>query len=239
MIQLEYVARISSTADVMLVRARHEDVAHATLLVAGEQTAGHGRGGAEKPFFSPLGGLYMSLLLRDVAGNPAGTLPITPRAALAVRRVLARHGCSVGIKWVNDIYIGAKKAGGILTQLLGNCAIVSCGLNLWRTAPAPEGLSELITYCYDCEVDSPEPRSLAVEIAEELLSICGEGSNAALLEEYRAASVVLGKNVTYWQNGTLIQARAIDITDEGSLMVRQHTGEARVLNSGEVRLRLE
>lgn len=221
---------IGSTSDTLLAMAR-QGAPHGTLLAAGSQTAGHGRGGTQRPFFSPCGGLYFSLLLRKHL-PPADQLPITPRAALAVRRVMARHSCELGIKWVNDLMKDGRKAGGILTQIAESACVVGIGLNLVQNEPTPESLRDIIAYCYPCAPAQP-PVAFAQEIADELLRLCVEDS-AVLVKEYRNASAVLGREISYEHNGERLQGRAVDITPTGALLLEG----GKVLTSGEVHLRL-
>ena len=74
-----------------------------TLVVADHQSGGRGRAG--HTFYSPKGGIYMSLILRPRFSD--FTL-ITPAAAVAVCRALESLGFDCGIKWVNDIYKNGK-----------------------------------------------------------------------------------------------------------------------------------
>ncbi|MDR1464534.1 MAG: biotin--[acetyl-CoA-carboxylase] ligase [Oscillospiraceae bacterium] len=232
---------IDSTSRQLYQAAAREDLPHGTLLAAGQQSAGRGRGG--KSFFSPPeAGLYFSILLRHF---PAGeNLAITPRAALAVHRVLARRGCALGIKWVNDLFREGRKAGGILTQILpSGAAVVGIGLNL-APVPLPAELREIVGFCFGdarCLERRPE---LIGEIAAALLSLMeppatdNKNNNEMLCDEYRAASVLLGKAVTFEENGQRREALAVDITPAGGLVVLL-AGEQRVLTSGEVHLRLK
>ena len=235
MIALEWYDEITSTADVLCARARAGDVPHGTLLAAGRQTCGHGRGGQEKPFFSPPGGCYMSLLLRGVKLDG---LPPTPRAALAAKRVLARCGCHVGVKWVNDLFLGDKKAGGILARLIDDCVVISCGINLYQTEAPPPYLRNAIAYCF--QEKAPDPKEFAQELAAEIMALCAGNNNSmpnnsTLLEEYRAASIVLGREITFEENGARLRAKALDITSTGGLMIREN-GRERVLASGSITL---
>lgn len=222
---------IPSTSDELLALARR-GAPHGTLIAAGRQTAGHGRGGAERPFFSPPGGLYFSLLLRKNL-PAAGDFPITPRAALAVRRVMAQYGCQPGIKWVNDLYLDGRKVGGILTQMTGGACVVGIGLNLVPGEPPPQALRDIIGHCFASQNTAPAPAALAREIADELMQICRE-DGAELLEEYRAASVVLGRQVLYEENGVRLHGRALDITPTGGLLLES----GKELQSGEVHLQV-
>lgn len=96
------------------------------ILVADEQTGGIGRHG--RPWSSPLGGLWMTLLwpCQSVAPLPE-TLSL--QIGLAVRRTIARilgeqsedlgaRTSSVKLKWPNDIFVADRKLAGILIETL-------------------------------------------------------------------------------------------------------------------------
>jgi len=224
---LQWYDALPSTSGLLLEQAR-QGAPHGTLVAAGRQSAGHGLAG--KPFYSPAGGLYFSLLLREGL-PPAGTLPVTPRAALAARRVLLRYGCTLGVKWVNDLFREGRKAGGILAQAAGGAVVVGMGLNLYPPRDLPEELRGIVTSCAENPGAFPAPQALALEIAAALEAVNGE-DNGPLLAEYRAASVVLGREVAYEGGGRRMRARAIDITPTGGLLLDSGT----VLTSGEARL---
>ena len=113
---------------------------NAALFIADTQSRGRGRLG--RSFESPVGkGLYMSLRIN--ADFPIGAaLGVTPFVAVAAARVIERlTGASIGIKWVNDLYIGEKKLAGILTEGVasasddGSCTLViGIGINVGKGA---------------------------------------------------------------------------------------------------------
>ena len=57
------------------------------------------------------------------------------------------------------------------------------------------------------------------------------------LEEYRYRSVILGKEISFEQNGVVNYATAIDIDSAGGLVIRLQDGTTTVLNSGEITVR--
>ncbi len=84
-----------------------------TLLVAGSQSAGRGRG--QRSWVSPPGGLYATWLgWIDV--EVLGVVPIAAAVALAEALEAVISGISVGVKWPNDLMIGGRKLGGVLLQ---------------------------------------------------------------------------------------------------------------------------
>lgn len=84
-----------------------------TLLVAGCQSAGRGRGRRE--WASPEGGLYATWL-GWVPLELLGIVPIAAPVALAEALEAAVKGMTVGFKWPNDLIAGDRKVGGVLSQ---------------------------------------------------------------------------------------------------------------------------
>ena len=103
-----------------------------TIIVAGEQTAGHGRMGRS---WTPLpGALAVSVIVSWPAGPERVRLPV--RAGIALARGLSRaFALDVRLKWPNDLLVNRKKLGGILVEARANdegegWAIVGVGLNV-------------------------------------------------------------------------------------------------------------
>ena len=88
-----------------------------TLFLADSQSAGRGRMG--RSFFSPAEtGIYMTLLFDVTHDAPTSTVALTSAAAVAVvRAASAVAGADCLIKWVNDVYVGGRKACGILAHV--------------------------------------------------------------------------------------------------------------------------
>lgn len=197
---------------------------HGTAVLAERQTAGRGRLG--RAFFSPEGGLYLSVILYPQC-PPEDRVLMTPMAAVAVCRALEQVcGISPGIKWVNDLYLGGKKLCGILCEGCGDAVIVGIGLNLYT----PEGgfPAEIPATALDVPVDR---RVLAEAIRQQLLQP-GE-----FLAEYRERCLLLGKTVTVHPVvGEAYAARAVELDDRCRLVVESCRGR-EALDSGEVSVR--
>ena len=108
---------------------------HGTVLIANHQTGGRGRMG--RSFHSPAGsGIYLSVILRP-DHLPGELMHLTCAAAVAMCDAVERCcGLRPGIKWTNDLVVGKRKLGGILTELsidpktgLVDYAIVGIGIN--------------------------------------------------------------------------------------------------------------
>ena len=206
------------------------------LFLAEEQTAGRGRMG--RSFFSPKStGIYLSILFPtdDALSDP---VTATTASAVAARRaILQITGLELGIKWVNDLYLKGKKVCGILAEsfFVGQerFLIVGVGVNL-STTEFPEELLGKAGSLFSEETNLRD--TLAVELAKQLLSLLCNPRD--FMDEYRAASIVLGKEITYLQNQMDYCGVAESIDDLGRLTVRHKDGTSALLASGEISLRI-
>ena len=203
---------------------------HGTAVLARRQSAGRGRMGRQ--FFSPEGGLYLSVILRpDV--TPEDLLLMTPMAATAVwKAVESLTGIRLGIKWVNDLYLEGKKVCGILCEGAGDAVVVGIGLNLCT----PEGGFPPELNARALNVPYP-PEVLATIITEELLKGCEDLPYGGFLYEYIGNNIVCRRELmVYPVKGAPYPARGKQIDRRGRLIVETANGE-QVLDSGEVSIR--
>lgn len=226
------VAETGST-NTDLCRMAREGAAHKTVLIAERQTGGRGRRG--RSFLSPEGGLYMSLLLRELPYDGDAAI-ITSAAAVAFRRALqALCEEKIGIKWVNDLLINGKKLAGILTEgvVEQNCikgAVVGVGVNL---EAVPSEVAD-IACSIGGSVDAQRAAEAMLDALDEILSMPLE----AVMEDYRAHSVALGHRVRIIGANGEKEALAVTTDDRARLVCRTESGEILTLNSGEISIKL-
>lgn len=83
------------------------------VVTADQQTDGKGQWG--RKWASPLGGLYLSLILAPkIAIEQPSYLTIS--SVFGVTELLSYYQIPVQIKWLNDIFLNGKKLGGVLTE---------------------------------------------------------------------------------------------------------------------------
>lgn len=112
---------------------------HGTAVAAREQEAGRGRRGAA--WASPRGGLWISVLCRPEV--PASVECLSLRVGMAVATVLEAADPAVPpvrLKWPNDLYVGARKLGGVLCEARWDGSrlawvVVGVGLNVRNPVP--------------------------------------------------------------------------------------------------------
>lgn len=205
------------------------------LYAASHQTAGRGRRGHD--FYSPKNtGLYMTLSLPCSA--PADVQLLTCAAAVAVcDSVEALTPQKPQIKWVNDIFIGGRKVAGILTELVSDSTnrplkvIVGIGINL-KTEDFPDEIASTAGNLGDID-----PEALCATVTDKLVGLYGRLGDPAVIDRYRRYSLVLGKTVRYTKDNVRHAAIAVDIADDGGLIVEEN-GSRSVLSSGEISVSL-
>ena len=109
---------VTSTNDVAKELIRAGRVSEPVCVSAREQSAG--RGTADREWVSPRdAGIYISII--DPCGGQANaeTTQYTQAAGVACAEVLhGQFGIDVTLRGINDLYVGERKLGGILTETL-------------------------------------------------------------------------------------------------------------------------
>lgn len=192
-----------------------------TVIVAGMQTGGRGRHG--KSFYSPEGGLYMSLILRPKFD---GMTLITPAAAVAVCRAVNKYGFDCKIKWVNDIYKGDKKVCGILTEsdVSEGRAVLGIGINTVSPGKdAPDIADGLFEY------GKADNKRLLHDVLSYFEEIYEKLPDTDFIGYYRERSYLSGKRFTV--NG--VEYGYAGIADDFGLLA-EADGKTVKFKSGEV-----
>jgi BirA family biotin operon repressor/biotin-[acetyl-CoA-carboxylase] ligase len=218
---------------------------HGTVVIADHQTGGHGRRG--RSFHSPEGvGVYLSILLRP-ACQPTELMHLTCAVAVAMCEAVEKSaGFLPGIKWTNDLVCGKRKLGGILTELgfttqgKLDYAIIGVGINV-RQQPGdfPEDIQDMAgSLSMVTGTDITQARVAAAmmdalhTMSENLLT-----GKAAILDAYRKNCITLHQDVVLVRADEKRYGHAIDIDEEGALIVRFADGSTEPVNSGEVSVR--
>ena len=235
MIDLHEYDCLDSTNRLLLDMAK-EGSPVGTAVWAHVQTGGRGRLG--RSFFSPKGGIYVSILV-PLDNMSASGIRITAMAGIATMRTISQ-ACNkkCAIKWVNDIIYDGRKVCGILAQGCGDKAVVGIGVN-YRTDlnDLPDEVRSTASVLYGKDEEAPDERSFAKALLENVYDLCTKGDEN-WLQEYKASSTILGKEVLILQAGSVIgEGVATEIDDDCHLHVVGSDGKETVLSTGEVSIR--
>jgi BirA family biotin operon repressor/biotin-[acetyl-CoA-carboxylase] ligase len=237
--QVKHFASVGSTSQLALDAAQRGE--RGGVWVAGEQTAGRGRGGHQW-HSAPGDGLYVSALVTPRVSVSEGTkIPLATGLA-AQAAVLEATGLTIDIRWPNDLMFGDRKCGGILVESGSEAgteqlrfAVIGIGINV-RHAAFPDELSRVATSLF---LESGRRFDREPLLASLLRRLDGELS---LLESDRsplgrfaaASSWVSGKRVRVGdQDGYTGWTRGLD--RNGFLRVEDDLGVMRTVLSGGVR----
>jgi BirA family biotin operon repressor/biotin-[acetyl-CoA-carboxylase] ligase len=231
-LRLTRVARTASTQEVVL-RAAREGAAEGFACLAAEQTAGRGRQG--RAWVAPAGSAMLaSVLLRR---SPAVAAGIPFAAGLALVDVLsADHGVTAGLKWPNDVLVKGRKLAGILCEVepvtsTPELVAVALGVGVNLTVTSfPDDVAGVSLHTLVATTPTAEEllkewnRALALRV--DALETSGI---AALLGDWRRCAVGLGGPVRVQATGATIAGIAIDVGDDGALLVESSGSVHRFL----------
>lgn len=220
--------------------------AHGTVLIAGNQTAGRGRMG--RSFSSPGGqGVYLSVILRP-ACSADQLMHLTCAAAVAGSNAVAKAAdFTPSIKWTNDLVWQKKKLGGILTELsfdnttgLVEYAVIGIGINCTqKNDDFPPELQDIATSVSQITGCDCSPALLAARLTEALYAMDQQilYKKAEIMLLYRSRCITLGQAVSIVRGDEIRHAIALDLDDDGGLIVRLTDGQITTVTSGEVSVR--
>ena len=215
------------------------------LIVAENQAAGKGRYG--RRFYSESnGGLYFTLKINQInnININIGDITFFPLiAAVSVSRaVLSLCNTELPIKWPNDLLYktssGYKKLCGILTEASISAqnvsyVIIGIGFNI---------NSDITDFPDDIKNTASSLKIISGKKYCRADILCGivthftqllYAPRGHLLEEYKKR-LLLDIDISFPQNGKIIKGRAVNINENGNLIVKPENGEEIVIQSGEI-----
>ena len=231
--KVKHLKKVGSTND-YLKSLPQKALREGFCVVADEQIGGKGRLG--RKFFSPKGGLYFSILLKPASQEQLDKLTLIAAVA-TVDAVKSVCGDDASIKWVNDIYIGGKKCSGILaetTENLKGFAIVGIGVNIGDQT-LDESIKDIATGV--TKKDKNTRWELLATILANFKKLYVNFDAKSVVEHYKNRCSTIGKTVRVFENdGREYTAQAVDIDQNGHLVVRIENQEPKALYSGEVKI---
>lgn len=239
-----FFSELDSTNDRLKAMAR-QGAPHGTVLLADRQTGGHGRMG--RTFLSPEGmGVYLSILLRPSCA-PADLMHLTCATGVAMCEAVEQAArFRPGIKWTNDLVYGKRKLGGILTELGLNpkggvdYAIIGIGINCCQAetdfAPEIRDIAGSLSMAAGREIDRSQ---VAAAMMDALCRMSGNllSGKAWLLDQYRKDCITVGQDISLLRGEEVRHGHAVDVDDNGALVVAFPDGSVEAVNSGEVSVR--
>ncbi|MBV9121062.1 MAG: biotin--[acetyl-CoA-carboxylase] ligase [Chloroflexi bacterium] len=211
-----------------------------TAVLAGEQTAGRGR--LERGFYSPPGGLYVSVILRPrvaPAQAPFAALVAGLAQAEAIEGIC---GVRAVLKWPNDLLLRGRKLSGLLAEsaVLGDSLdyiLLGIGIN----ANVSGFTTELATSATSLRIELDREFNLDAlwsELRSSLQRRFRQWQDAGaepICRDWRIWPNVLGETVRVTTDTDSWDGIASDVAEDGALLLTTSSGTRRVL-AADVRL---
>ncbi len=245
--KLYYFPQTGSTNDDAF-RLGVEGLPEGTVVLADSQTKGKGR--MARIWHSPAGSnIYTSLILRPDL-QPADAPQISLVAGVAVAELLEQH-CSgrVELKWPNDVLIAGKKICGILAQMKTagedvDFVVVGIGINVnIRPNQFPMEMRDIVISLSSETGREINRHDLIISLYENFAKWYKkllQNGFAAIKERWLDLAPMIGHDVQIMFQNEKIIGKALDLADDGSLIIltpdneklKISAGDATILNKG-------
>lgn len=217
-----------------------EGAPEGTVIIADHQTGGRGRLG--RSFSSPAGmGIYLSVILRPDC-DPAELMHLTCAAGVAAARAI--DDPRIGIKWTNDLVLGKRKLGGILTELSVDpdtgkvdWAVVGIGINCCQQAwQFPEEIRDMAC---SLGMDWQDIPWLIADLITALQQMRTHllTHKAEIMAEFTRRCVTIGSEISVLRGDEVRHGTALGVDENGGLLVAFSDGSRGTVTSGEVSIR--
>ena len=236
-----YVYKEVSSTNTVARFLSMQEIEDGSVIISEKQTAARGRSG--KPWESPLGGVWLSIVLNPHVDHSKLPL-ITLATGVAVAKTLEKIGVeNPEIKWPNDIMINGKKVCGILTEAIAKfntieSVIIGVGIDAnLDIEEFPEELKEGTT-TLEKELGRKGSENLLIKLFleefEEISELFDHEGYEEILKEWRKRSYSIGKIVEVREPfNKNYDAYVLGISREGALIVEKIDGTLTKVISGE------
>ncbi len=207
-----------------------EGAPHGTSFVAARQT--RGRGSRGRPWESPRGGLWLSVLARPERADAFAALSL--RVGLAIADALEGVISDLPmlqVKWPNDLLAEGRKVAGILCEAswsgpICRWVVVGVGINV-QNAVTPD-MAPFAARCaeWDASVAVEQVLHPVLEGVVRASRTAGPLTDAELAA-YGRRDALLGRHVL-----EPVPGMAVGISPDGALLVQDPAGRAHTILAG-------
>ena len=209
-----------------------------TVVCAEAQSKGRGRLG--RVWTSPKGkGLYFSFVLRPhLPLNQLAQLTLMSAVALA-EAIEDISDLKPSIKWPNDILLEGRKLAGILTELRAESdqvkfVVVGIGLNVNTSAHQLVPGASSLKVAAGQHFNRVEVFQAIVRSIEKWYVKFLNHEFDQVMEEWKKRSATLNKRVRITDPAGVIEGEAIDLDEDGALLIRKDNGFIVKKTAGDV-----
>jgi BirA family biotin operon repressor/biotin-[acetyl-CoA-carboxylase] ligase len=219
-----------------------ENGPHGTVVLAEEQSAGRGR--MQRNWSAEKGKnlLFSIVLYPDFGFEKISLLPFA--ASLAVADAIdSVNGLSSTCKWPNDVLINGKKVCGMLLEAVSGGemiekVVLGIGINVNQVEFPEELRHKATSLSLESGIDVDRIRLLqsVLEECEHRYEQLAQFPPMQLLNEWKLKALLFGKKITVLESEFSYNATAIDLAEDGSLIIKTEDGTTKSIFAGDVSL---
>ena len=232
-----YFDTIDTTQNFAIKIASNGDE-NGTIIISKKQTGGRGR--MKRKWKSPVGGIWMSIIIHPKFDISYITLvPIATSLALciAIEKILK---IKPELKWPNDVTLKGKKVAGILvdTSIVSNeieNMVLGIGINfkikpneIANTMKKTPNFYGVATLTKKNEKALPLIQQFLYEL-ENILQLISSSYIKKITSEWTKRSSTIGRNVSIVTNDGKLNGKAIKIDSDGALIIYRGKNTKRIL----------
>jgi len=210
-------------------------------VIAGEQRAGRGRQG--RPWYSPPGGVYMSVLLHLNLPHEMWNGILLVAGISVYDNILSLYKITPTIKWPNDLLIKDKKFSGILleTKKCGEDVYGILGVGIDANVSSDELAIEMRDTTTSLLIEMGEMVDINRLIAEvinqfEVFYNSFKEGSFSVRDELEARRTIIGRRVEVMSGGETIAGTVLGFGENGSVIVDMGGGVRREFSEGNLKL---
>ena len=209
-----------------------------SIVISKKQTGGRGR--MKRKWKSPVGGIWMSIIVHPKFDVTYTTLiPIATSLALciAIEKTLK---INTKLKWPNDITLKGKKVAGVLTDasIVSNhieSMVLGIGINFKINSNELENSIKKTPNFYGVTTLVKKNESMVPLIKqflhelENVLKLINSAQIKKIRNEWTKRSSTIGKNISIIMNDGHMRGKALKIDNDGGLVISRGKNTERVL----------
>ncbi|CAN2039980.1 BirA family transcriptional regulator, biotin operon repressor / biotin---(acetyl-CoA-carboxylase) ligase [Candidatus Magnetomoraceae bacterium gMMP-15] len=229
---IHYFDEVSSTMDTArdMAALGHP---HGTIIIAGRQSAGHGR--LKRLWHSDDGGLYFTMILRpDISLNLCYRINFA--ASLSIARILNNiFNINTRLKWPNDVLAGGKKISGMLSEISAGTDIINyfnlgIGININNNPseyePGAVSIKKILK-------KSISRKKVLTAFLNEFESKLKNIERESLILEWKKCTCTLNQKVKVITTNKIYKGLAVDVDETGALILKLDDGSLQRIVYGD------
>ena len=229
-----YYFNTISTTQNFAIKIASENNENGTVIISKKQTGGRGR--MKRKWKSPVGGIWMSIIIHPKFDVSYATLvPIATSLALciAIEKILK---IKPELKWPNDVTLKGKKIAGILidTSIVSNeieNMVLGIGINfkikpheLASTIKKTPNFYGVTTLVKKNEKALPFVQQFLYEL-ENVFQLINSRRIRKIKSEWTKRSSTIGRNVSIITSEGNVNGKAVKIDNDGALIIKGKKAE--------------